>query len=123
MEEKKQKEKDLEQFEKQDSLSISTKINELAMTLTARVEAVSIVTEVLNSWLNVRQSDEKVKLPEKEIAAIQAAINQANNKTYFNLKVKNDFNQLFINNKYFNNELFNELTTVSEELIKSREKK
>lgn len=102
MEEKKQKEKDLEQFEKQDSLSISTKINELAMTLTARVEAVSIVTEVLNSWLNVRQSDEKVKLPEKEIAAIQAAINQANNKT---------------------NELFNELTTVSEELIKSREKK
>ena len=101
MEEKKQKEKDLEQFEKQDSLSISTKINELAMTLTARVEAVSIVTEVLNSWLNVRQSDEKVKLPEKEIAAIQAAINQANNKT---------------------NELFNELTTVSEELIKSREK-
>ena len=106
MEEKKQKEKDLEQFEKQDSLSISTKINELAMTLTARVEAVSIVTEVLNSWLNswlnVRQSDEKVKLPEKEIAAIQAAINQINNKT---------------------NELFNELTTVSEELIKSREKK
>ena len=102
MEEKKQKEKDLEQFEKQDSLSISTKINELAMTLTARVEAVSIVAEVLNSWLNVRQSDEKVKLPEKEIAAIQAAINQANNKT---------------------NELFNELTTVSEELIKSREKK
>ena len=102
MEEEKQKEKELEQFEKQDSLSISTKINELAMTLTARVEAVSIVTEVLNSWLNVRQSDEKVKLPEKEIAAIQAAINQANNKT---------------------NELFNELTTVSEELIKSREKK
>ena len=102
MEEKKQKEKDLEQFEKQDSLSISTKINELAMTLTARVEAVSIVTEVLNSWLNVRQSDEKVKLPEKEIAAIQAAINQINNKT---------------------NELFNELTAVSEELIKSREKK
>lgn len=102
MEEKKQKEKDLEQFEKQDSLSISTKINELAMTLTARVEAVSIVTEVLNSWLNVRQSDEKVKLPEKEIAAIQSAINQINNKT---------------------NELFNELTTVSEELIKSREKK
>ena len=102
MEEKKQKEKDLEQFEKQDSLSISTKINELAMTLTARVEAVSIVTEVLNSWLNVRQSDEKIKLSEKEIAAIQAAINQANNKT---------------------NELFNELTTVSEELIKSREKK
>lgn len=102
MEEKKQKEKDLEQFEAQDGLSISTKINELAMTLTARVEAVSIVTEVLNSWLNVRQSDEKVKLPEKEIAAIQAAINQANNKT---------------------NELFNELTAVSEELIKSREKK
>lgn len=102
MEEKKQKEKDLEQFEKQDSLSISTKINELAMTLTARVEAVSIVTEVLNSWLNVRQSDEKVKLPEKEIAAIQSAINQINNKT---------------------NELFNELTAVSEELIKSREKK
>ena len=102
MEEKEKKEKDLEQFEKQDSLSISTKINELAMTLTARAEAVSIVTEVLNSWLNVRQSDEKVKLPEKEIAAIQAAINQANNKT---------------------NELFNELTTVSEELIKSREKK
>lgn len=102
MEEKKQKEKDLEQFEKQDSLSISTKINELAMTLTARVEAVSIVTEVLNSWLNVRQSNEKIKLSEKEIAAIQAAINQANNKT---------------------NELFNELTTVSEELIKSREKK
>lgn len=27
-------------------------------------------------------------------------------QTYFNLKVKNDFNQLFINNKYFNNELF-----------------
>lgn len=102
MEEKKQKEKDLEQFEEQDSLSISTKINELAMTLTARVEAVSIVTEVLNSWLNVRQSNEKIKLSEKEIAAIQAAINQANNKT---------------------NELFNELTTVSEELIKSREKK
>ena len=102
MEEKKQKEKELEQFEKQDSLSISTKINELAMTLTARVEAVSIVTEVLNSWLNVRQSDEKVKLPEKEIAAIQSAINQINNKT---------------------NELFNELTAVSEELIKSREKK
>ena len=102
MKEKKQKEKDLEQFEKQDSLSISTKINELAMTLTARVEAVSIVTEVLNSWLNVRQSDEKVKLPEKEIAAIQSAINQINNKT---------------------NELFNELTAVSEELIKSREKK
>lgn len=102
MEEKKQKEKDLEQFEAQDGLSISTKINELAMTLTARVEAVSIVTEVLNSWLNVRQSDEKVKLPEKEIAAIQSAINQINNKT---------------------NELFNELTTVSEELIKSREKK
>ncbi len=102
MEEKEQKEKDLEQFEKQDSLSISTKINELAMTLTARVEAVSIVTEVLNSWLNVRQSDEKIKLSEKEIAAIQAAINQANNKT---------------------NELFNELTAVSEELIKSREKK
>lgn len=102
MEEKKQKEKDLEQFEAQDGLSISTKINELAMTLTARVEAVSIVTEVLNSWLNVRQSDEKVKLPEKEIAAIQSAINQINNKT---------------------NELFNELTAVSEELIKSREKK
>ena len=102
MEEEKQKEKDLEQFEKQDSLSISTKINELAMTLTARVEAVNIVTEVLNSWLNVRQSNEKIKLSEKEIAAIQAAINQANNKT---------------------NELFNELTTVSEELIKSREKK
>lgn len=102
MEEKEQKEKDLEQFEKQDSLSISTKINELAMTLTARVEAVSIVTEVLNSWLTVRQSDEKVKLPEKEIAAIQSAINQINNKT---------------------NELFNELTAVSEELIKSREKK
>ena len=102
MEEKEQKEKELQQFEEQDSLSISTKINELAMTLTARVEAVSIVTEVLNSWLNVRQSDEKVKLPEKESAAIQAAINQANNKT---------------------NELFNELTTVSEELIKSREKK
>lgn len=102
MEEKEQKEKDLEQFEEQDGLSISTKINELAMTLTARVEAVSIVTEVLNSWLNVRQSNEKIKLSEKEIAAIQAAINQANNKT---------------------NELFNELTTVSEELIKSREKK
>lgn len=102
MEEKEQKEKELQQFEEQDGLSISTKINELAMTLTARVEAVSIVTEVLNSWLNVRQSDEKVKLSEKEIAAIQAAINQANNKT---------------------NELFNELTTVSEELIKSREKK
>ena len=102
MEEKKQKEKDLEQFEKQDSLSISTKINELAMTLTARVEVVNIVTEVLNSWLNVRQSNEKIKLSEKEIAAIQAAINQANNKT---------------------NELFNELTTVSEELIKSQEKK
>ena len=102
MEEKKQKEKELEQFEKQDGLSISTKINELAMTLTARVEAVNIVTEVLNSWLNVRQSNEKIKLSEKEIAAIQAAINQANNKT---------------------NELFNELTTVSEELIKSREKK
>lgn len=102
MEEKKQKEKELEQFEAQDGLSISTKINELAMTLTARVEAVSIVTEVLNSWLNVRQSDEKVKLPEKEIAAIQSAINQINNKT---------------------NELFNELTAVSEELIKSREKK
>lgn len=102
MEEKKQKEKELEQFEAQDGLSISTKINELAMTLTARVEAVSIVTEVLNSWLNVRQIDEKVKLPEKEIAAIQSAINQINNKT---------------------NELFNELTAVSEELIKSREKK
>ena len=102
MEEKKQKEKDLEQFESQDGLSISTKINELAMTLTARVEAVSIVTEVLNSWLNVRQSNEKIKLSEKEIAAIQSAINQINNKT---------------------NELFNELTTVSEELIKSREKK
>ena len=102
MEEKEQKEKELQQFEEQDGLSISTKINELAMTLTARVEAVSIVTEVLNSWLNVRQSDEKIKLSEKEIAAIQAAINQANNKT---------------------NELFNELTTVSEELIKSREKK
>lgn len=102
MEEKKQKEKELQQFEEQDGLSISTKINELAMTLTARVEAVSIVTEVLNSWLNVRQSNEKIKLSEKEIAAIQAAINQANNKT---------------------NELFNELTTVSEELIKSREKK
>lgn len=102
MEEKEQKEKELQQFEEQDGLSISTKINELAMTLTARVEAVSIVTEVLNSWLNVRQSDEKVKLPEKEIAAIQSAINQINNKT---------------------NELFNELTTVSEELIKSREKK
>lgn len=102
MEEKEQKEKELQQFEEQDGLSISTKINELAMTLTARVEAVNIITEVLNSWLNVRQSDEKVKLPEKEIAAIQAAINQANNKT---------------------NELFNELTTVSEELIKSREKK
>ena len=102
MEEKEQKEKQLQQFEEQDGLSISTKINELAMTLTARVEAVNIITEVLNSWLNVRQSDEKVKLSEKEIAAIQAAINQANNKT---------------------NELFNELTTVSEELIKSREKK
>lgn len=102
MEEKEQKEKELQQFEEQDGLSISTKINELAMTLTARVEAVSIVTEVLNSWLNVRQSNEKIKLSEKEIAAIQAAINQANNKT---------------------NELFNELTTVSEELIKSREKK
>ena len=102
MEEKKQKEKELEQFEAQDGLSISTKINELAMTLTARVEAVSIVTEVLNSWLDLRQSDEKVKLPEKEIAAIQSAINQINNKT---------------------NELFNELTAVSEELIKSREKK
>lgn len=102
MEEKEQKEKELQQFEEQDGLSISTKINELAMTLTARVEAVSIVTEVLNSWLNVRQSDEKVKLPEKEIAAIQSAINQINNKT---------------------NELFNELTAVSEELIKSREKK
>ncbi|MCI7633421.1 MAG: hypothetical protein MSS80_05220 [Mollicutes bacterium] len=102
MEEKEQKEKELQQFEEQDGLSISTKINELAMTLTARVEAVNIVTEVLNSWLNVRQSNEKIKLSEKEIAAIQAAINQANNKT---------------------NELFNELTTVSEELIKSREKK
>lgn len=102
MEEKEQKEKELQQFEEQDDLSISTKINELAMTLTARVEAVNIVTEVLNSWLNVRQSNEKIKLSEKEIAAIQAAINQANNKT---------------------NELFNELTTVSEELIKSREKK
>lgn len=102
MEEKEQKEKELQQFEEQDSLSISTKINELAMTLTARVEAVNIITEVLNSWLNVRQSNEKIKLSEKEIAAIQAAINQANNKT---------------------NELFNELTTVSEELIKSREKK
>ena len=102
MEEKEQKEKELQQFEEQDGLSISTKINELAMTLTARVEAVNIVTEVLNSWLNVRQSNEKIKLSEKEIAAIQAAINQANNKT---------------------NELFNDLTTVSEELIKSREKK
>ena len=102
MEEKEQKEKELQQFEEQDGLSISTKINELAMTLTARVEAVSIVTEVLNSWLNVRQSNEKIKLSEKEIAAIQSAINQINNKT---------------------NELFNELTTVSEELIKSREKK
>ena len=102
MEEKEQKEKELQQFEEQDGLSISTKINELAMTLTARIEAVNIVTEVLNSWLNVRQSNEKIKLSEKEIAAIQAAINQANNKT---------------------NELFNELTTVSEELIKSREKK
>ncbi len=102
MEEKEQKEKELQQFEEQDGLSISTKINELAMTLTARVEAVNIVTEVLNSWLNVRQSNEKIKLSEKEIAAIQAAINQANNKT---------------------NELFNELTTVSEELIKSREQK
>lgn len=102
MEEKEQKEKELQQFEEQDGLSISTKINELAMTLTARVEAVSIVTEVLNSWLNVRQSNEKIKLPEKEIAAIQSAINQINNKT---------------------NELFNELTAVSEELIKSREKK
>lgn len=102
MEEKEQKEKELQQFEEQDGLSISTKINELAMTLTARVEAVNIITEVLNSWLNVRQSNEKIKLSEKEIAAIQAAINQANNKT---------------------NELFNELTTVSEELIKSREKK
>ena len=102
MEEKEQKEKELQQFGEQDGLSISTKINELAMTLTARVEAVNIVTEVLNSWLNVRQSNEKIKLSEKEIAAIQAAINQANNKT---------------------NELFNELTTVSEELIKSREKK
>ena len=102
MEEKEQKEKELQQFEEQDGLSISTKINELAMTLTARVEAVNIVAEVLNSWLNVRQSNEKIKLSEKEIAAIQAAINQANNKT---------------------NELFNELTTVSEELIKSREKK
>ena len=102
MEEKEQKEKELQQFEEQDGLSISTKINELAMTLTARVEAVNIVTEVLNSWLNVRQSNEKIKLSEKEIAAIQAAINQANNKT---------------------NELFNEITTVSEELIKSREKK
>ena len=102
MEEKEQKEKELQQFEEQDGLSISTRINELAMTLTARVEAVNIVTEVLNSWLNVRQSNEKIKLSEKEIAAIQAAINQANNKT---------------------NELFNELTTVSEELIKSREKK
>ena len=102
MEEKEQKEKELQQFEEQDGLSISTKINELAMTLTARVEAVSIVTEVLNSWLNVRQSNEKIKLSEKEIAAIQSAINQINNKT---------------------NELFNELTAVSEELIKSREKK
>ena len=102
MEEKKQKEKELQQFEEQNGLPISTKISELAMTLTARVEAVNIVTEVLNSWLNVRQSNEKIKLSEKEIAAIQAAINQANNKT---------------------NELFNELTTVSEELIKSREKK
>ena len=102
MEEKEQKEKELQQFEEQDGLSISTKINELAMTLTARVEVVNIVTEVLNSWLNVRQSNEKIKLSEKEIAAIQAAINQANNKT---------------------NELFNELTTVSEELIKSQEKK
>ena len=102
MEEKEQKEKELQQFEEQDGLSISTKINELAMTLTARIEAVNIVTEVLNSWLNVRQSNEKIKLSEKEIAAIQAAINQANNKT---------------------NEWFNELTTVSEELIKSREKK
>ena len=102
MEEKEQKERELQQVEEQDSLSISTKINELAMTRTARVEAVNISTEVLNSWLNVRQSNEKIKLSEKEIAAIQAAINQANNKT---------------------NELFNELTTVSEELIKSREKK
>lgn len=102
MEEKEQKEKELEQFEEQDGLSISTKINELAMTLTARVEAVNIITEVLNSWLNVRQSNEKIKLSEKEIAAIQAAINQANNKT---------------------DELFNELTTVSEELIKSRKEK
>lgn len=102
MEEKEQKEKELKQFEEQDGLSISTKINELAMTLTARVEAVNIITEVLNSWLNVRQSNEKIKLSEKEIAAIQAAINQANNKT---------------------NELFNELTTVSEELIKSRKEK
>ena len=102
MEEKEQKEKELQQFEEQDGLSISTKINELAMTLTARVEVVNIITEVLNSWLNVRQSNEKIKLSEKEIAAIQAATNQANNKT---------------------NELFNELTTVSEELIKSREKK
>ena len=102
MEEKEQKEKELQQFEEQDGLSISTKINELAMTLTARVEVVNIITEVLNSWLNVRQSNEKIKLSEKEIAAIQAAINQANNKT---------------------NELFNELTTVSEELIKSRKEK
>lgn len=102
MEEKEQKEKELEQFEEQDGLSISTKINELAMTLTARVEAVNIITEVLNSWLNIRQSNEKIKLSEKEIVAIQAAINQANNKT---------------------NELFNELTTVSEELIKSRKEK
>ena len=60
MEEKEQKEKELQQFEEQDGLSISTKINELAMTLTARVEAVNIVTEVLNSWLNVRQSNEKM---------------------------------------------------------------
>lgn len=102
MEEKEQREKELEQFEAQDGLSISTKINELAMALTARVETVNIVTEVLNSWLNVRQSNEKIKLSETEIAAIQAAINQVNNKT---------------------NELFNELTAVSEKLIKSQEKK
>ena len=68
MEEKKQKEKELQQIEEQDGLSISTKINELAMTLTARVEAVNIVTEVLNSWLNVRQSNEKIKLSEKLIS-------------------------------------------------------
>lgn len=102
MEEKEQKQKDLEQFENQDYMSISTKINESIISLSARVEAANIITEILNSWLNVRQEDKKTKLPEKEIVAIQTGINKVNEKT---------------------NELFKEIKSMSDELVKLREKK